>query len=140
MSGIPREAWDPNLKEDEKQVESQGRLEIQTQKKKRREWNPKGGLGSQLKRRRETVESQGRLGIQTQKKKRNEWNPKGGLGSKLKRRQEHIPGRKPHTPPHICRRPNGNCHPSPVMVQRGGGRPQPGLEDDMVMSELEEER
>jgi hypothetical protein len=27
-----------------------------------------------------------------------------------------------------------------VMVQRGGGRPQPGLEDDMVMSELEEER
>jgi hypothetical protein len=54
MSGIPREAWEPNSKEDEKLVESQGRLRIQTQKKKRNEWNPKGGLGSKLKRRRET--------------------------------------------------------------------------------------
>ncbi len=35
-------------------MESQGRLGIQTQKKKGNEWNPKGGLGSKLKRRRET--------------------------------------------------------------------------------------
>jgi hypothetical protein len=36
MSGIPREAWDPNSK------------------KKSIKWNPKGSLGSKLKERRET--------------------------------------------------------------------------------------
>jgi hypothetical protein len=54
MSGIPREAWDPNSKEEDKLVESQGKLGIQTQKKKRNKQNPKGSLGSKLKRRRET--------------------------------------------------------------------------------------
>ncbi len=53
MSGILREAWDPNSKEEEKQVESHVRLGIQTQKKKRIKWNPKGGLGSKIKRRTE---------------------------------------------------------------------------------------
>ncbi len=53
MSKIPREARDPNSKEEEKQVKPQRKLGIQTQKKKRNEWNPKGSLGSKLKRRRE---------------------------------------------------------------------------------------
>jgi hypothetical protein len=52
-SGNPREDRDPNSKEEENRVESQGRLRIQTQKKKRIKWNPKGGSGSKLKRRRE---------------------------------------------------------------------------------------
>jgi hypothetical protein len=48
MSGIPREAQDPNSKEEEKQVKPQRKLGIQTQKKKRYEWNPRGSGGSRV--------------------------------------------------------------------------------------------
>ncbi len=41
-SKILREAWDPNSKEEEKRVEFQGKLWIQSQKEKRNESNPKG--------------------------------------------------------------------------------------------------
>ncbi len=59
MSGITREAWDPNSKEE------------------RNEWNPKGSLGFKLKRREKQVESQGKLEIQTQKKKADHRSPEG---------------------------------------------------------------
>jgi hypothetical protein len=42
----PKEAWDPNAKEEEKQVESQGKLGIQTQRRRetsgipREAWDP----------------------------------------------------------------------------------------------------
>jgi hypothetical protein len=57
-SGIPREARDPNSKEE------------------RNEWNPKGSLGSKLKRREKRVESQGKVGIQTQKKRETSGIPR----------------------------------------------------------------
>ncbi len=87
MSGIPREARDPNSKEEEKQMESQGRLGIQTQKKKRNEWNPKGSkLGIQTQRRRETsgIPREAR-DPNSNEKKRNEWNPKGSSGTTSQR-------------------------------------------------------
>jgi hypothetical protein len=63
-------------------VESQGKLGIQTQKKKRNEWNPKGSLGSKLKRRRETS------GIP-----REAWDPNS--------KEEHLGEEAPYSTPYL---------------------------------------
>jgi hypothetical protein len=81
-SETPTEAWDPNSKEEEIRVESQGKLGIQTQKKKRNEWNPKGSLGSKLKRRRETS------GIP-----REAWDPNS--------KEEHLGEEAPYSTPYL---------------------------------------
>ncbi len=82
-----RNEWNPKgslgskLKRREKRVESQGKVGIQTQKKRETSGIPREARDPNSKEEENQVESQRRLGIQTQKKKRIEWNLKGGLGS-----------------------------------------------------------
>jgi hypothetical protein len=112
---------------------------IQTQKKKRHEWNPKGSLGSKLKRREKRVESQGKLGIQTQKKRETSGIPREETQKKTRAHPEEEA-------PYSILHPIFVPIPTDIVIQvrgwyeRGGGRPQPGLENDKVISDPEEER
>ncbi len=67
----PKEAWDPNAKEEEKRVESQGKRGIQTQRRRAMSGISREARDPNSKEEEKRVEPQGKLGIQAQKKKRN---------------------------------------------------------------------
>ncbi len=85
------------------------------------------------------MESQGKLKIQTQKKREMSGIPREARDPNSKEVKGTSQGESPILHPIFV------AVPTEIVIQvrgwykRGGGRPRPGLENDMVMSDPEEE-
>jgi hypothetical protein len=85
------------------------------------------------------VESQGKVGIQTQKKREMSGIPREARDPNSKEDEGTSQGGSPKLHPIFV------ADPTEIVIQvrgwyeRGRGRPQPGLKNDMVMSDPEEE-
>jgi hypothetical protein len=96
-------------------------------------------LGSKLKRREKRVEFQGKLGIQTQKKRETSGIPREAWDPNSKEDKGTSQGGSSILHPIFVTVPTEIVIQVREWYKRGGGRPQPGPENDMVMSDPEEE-